>query len=201
MFRRVRVFEVACVVIGLVALCSAAQGDVIGPGNYSGAGVDTANEMITDWSHPLSLAAGTYNATTFSYDVADGWGQGAITVQPFLATGTAGTFDTVAWSGTVGSYTPILVGNAISFSANYSTAPFADYAFPGSGSFTLDAPTTVYAGFWASGGETPYAPPGIAQRSLVAHRRSSLRVRAGVRTLGPFGGRTPLRPLSLLVSR
>jgi hypothetical protein len=80
----------SCCVFGLAVLgiCQALSATTIGPGtsqtDYSGLdGPDTDGRLDIYLTNPITLSAGTYQATTFDF----AYGQ-AGSVQPFLATGT-----------------------------------------------------------------------------------------------------------------
>jgi hypothetical protein len=127
---------VGCVVLGLAGIAAGAQ---IGAGTgIPNDTVDTANtggRINMDQGNPLNLPAGAYLVTLFSYDAGQ---TGDVT--PFLAVSATGTDPTDL-------YTAIAVGNTVDV-----TVPLTDQSVPfgGSATFTLNAPTIVYAGISSS---------------------------------------------------
>ena len=114
-------------------------GIIIGPGNTAISGHDSNPVTISiDLVAPMTLAAGTYTADSFNYafiQTSDGALGG--TVQPLLLTDSGGQFD------------PIALGDTVTYS---SPTAFGSHPFGGSGTFTLAASETVYAGIYQVNG-------------------------------------------------
>lgn len=107
---------------------------VVGPGDTAINAQDTAADLlVVDLTHPLNLAAGNHVVSLFSYQFAGGGSGGTIT--PILLSGNG-----------INAFTSLAVGSTVTF---VGATPFISTAFGGSSTFTLAAPTTVYAGlFW-----------------------------------------------------
>lgn len=105
-----------------------------GPGNIEASAADGANDVLAiDLNKPVTLAAGTYRASTFSSQFST-FGPGTPTIgaiTPVLLTG----------SGT--TYTPVAVGATTVYT---EPTPFGGVPFGGSDVFTLAETTTIYAG-------------------------------------------------------
>ena len=153
---RVGTLGVLC--IGALAATSGlSRAALIGPGTGIGetiGNVDTAGGTRTnvDVGRAVSLSAGTYTATSFSFTAgANG------NVQPFLAVVTSGA------AGTNPTYKLIAVGSDNTITG-VSALTAENLAFGGGANaiFTLAATTTVYAGITNSAANDPvaYADPG-----------------------------------------
>ena len=110
-------------------------GIVIGPGDTSINSNDTnPATLVVDLVAPMTLAAGTYTADSFNYaflQTTDGPIGG--TIEPLLLTESGG------------QYEPIAMGDTVTYGA---PTAFASHPFGGSGTFTLAASETVYAGLY-----------------------------------------------------
>jgi hypothetical protein len=103
-----------------------------GPGILSVDGVDGGDRLNVDQAHPLTLTAGTYDVTDFSFNGTTATG----TVTPFLVRLLADN-----------SYQTVWVGQGVAGLVGASrTDP--------TGSFTLAGGDTLYAGFYTAGGAT-----------------------------------------------
>jgi hypothetical protein len=124
--------------IGLVLplfTANAAWATIIGPGDVATNTQDTGfNLLIVDLNAPLTMTAGSHNATQFNYEFGS---SAAGSITPLLLTGNG-----------VDNFTPIAVGATIAYSGATS---FISATFGGSDAFTLPSSDTVYAGlFWNS---------------------------------------------------
>lgn len=141
MLVRMALLKVVCVIIVSMAICSVASADTIGPGDVTVSEQDTGNPLnVIDTWKPVTLAAGQYKATEFSYELKAGTG-GALT--PFLAT--ANGDDT---------YKIVAVGDVIAYDGNAQL--FQSHTFGGTDTF---AGGTLYAGFYWQSATTPVLCP------------------------------------------
>ena len=131
MLVRAALLRTVCImVVALMAICSAASADIIGPGNVDAGDRDGANPLtVIDTSKPVTLSAGQYKATGFSYQLSAGH---VDTFQPFLAT-----------SNGDHSYTIIAVGDTVA--CDGAAASWQSHAFGGTDIF---AGGTLYAGYY-----------------------------------------------------
>jgi hypothetical protein len=149
-------------VLGLTLLLWTSQaeaGFIIGPGQVPvGAGDEAFNLIAVDLNNPAALGAGSYVASQFNYQFTDFSGfQTTGTITPVLLTG----------GGTV--FTPVAVGDTITF--NGATG-FLSVPFGGADRFSLAAGTTVYAGvYWAA----TQRRPRIADAGRLRRRREHIR--------------------------
>ena len=122
--------------LGMALAASSAQATIIGPGvEASTTGVDSAERLNIDRTITATLAAGTYQITDFSFFATANAG----TVTPLLATLT---------NASTNEFTAFWIGDAVDSPATAYTAVSVDPT----ASITLTDTTTLYAGFFTSGG-------------------------------------------------
>jgi hypothetical protein len=130
----------------------------LGPGIVATTQLDSGERLNVDQSFTLSLAAGTYAVTDFTY----------------ASTGTGGAVPFISTSSAANSYDLLWIGSALSGVADttVSTNP--------AGFFTLSTPATVYGGFYNTvGGRVAFT--GLAGKS-VDHNGAAVVPRGGVAT-------------------
>lgn len=133
----------ASIVIIILLMPSLALADIIiGPGNIDGDWKDSAfNIIAVDLNFPATFGPGNFVATQFNY-------QFNSTVVGAPSAVLTGTITPLLLTGSGTSYTPIAIGDTITYSGPTS---FISVPFGGSNSFTLGSSTTVYPGlYWTA---------------------------------------------------
>src|SRR5262249_50727014 len=123
--------------MALLLAPAAARADfvVVGPGQVPvGAGDEAFNLIAVDLNAPSTLGPGAYQASQFNYQFTD-----------FAGFQTPGSITPVLLTGGGTTFTPVAVGDAVTFSG---ATGFLSTTFGGSDTFTLGASTTVYAGLY-----------------------------------------------------
>jgi len=129
--------------LGLAA-AEARAGLTIGPGETAIDNQDhDFNLMVVDLNNPQVFAAGAYVAGPFNYQFSNILGTPAGTITPLILISNGGN-----------SYTPVAVGAPVTYGG---PTAFISTPFGGSDTFSLSAPTTVYAGlYWSDPGGSPF---------------------------------------------
>jgi hypothetical protein len=156
----------AAILIAMLAFgVACAHADVVlGPGNITPDNNDNNYNSVTiQLSNAAALGAGTYTATEFNYQFTNGADGGSSgTVTPLLLVGSGGT------------YTPVAIGSAVTYSV---PTAFVSTAFGPSDTFTLAAAATVYGGlYWDNSGGDSQMPIGYddTQGSVFQYSSGSI---------------------------
>jgi hypothetical protein len=115
----------------LAAAAASAFAANLGPGISSTTGADSGERLNVDQTFTLSLAAGTYSVTDFSY---------------FSTAASGGSVPFISSSSVANSYDLVWIGAPLTGTLN------ATMSINPAGYFTLAAPATVYGGFYNTAG-------------------------------------------------